>query len=47
LERPFRPARATCLATSNSLGLEVAFEGAWSLKTQQFGDLSGVRCTPD
>ena len=47
LERPFCPVRAICLAVYESLGLEVALEGAWSLKTQQFGDLSGVRRIPD
>ena len=47
LERPFCPERAICLAVYDSLGLEVALEGAWSLKTQQFGDLSGVRRIPD
>ena len=44
--RLFRPERATCLAVSNSLGFVVALEGAWSLKTQQFGDLFGVRMHP-
>ncbi len=44
--RLFCPARATCLAGSDSLGFEVALEGAWSLKTQQFGDLFGVHLHP-
>ena len=43
----FRPERATCLAVSNSLGFVVASEGAWSLKTQQFGDLFGVVHIPE
>ena len=41
-----RGASSICLGESHSLGLEAASEGAWSLKTQQFGDLFGVRMRP-